>query len=93
MPEENEIEHNLRRFPMRTRSEKKHNKLIEQIKEIMHPDLRRYLTVFRINSELNMKQTIFHAIFKGREYFWHLFNYIFLLFISLFCPDRFIQKQ
>jgi hypothetical protein len=51
---------------MRTRAEKEHTKLIEQIREIMHPDHRRYLTVFRIDSELNLKQTIFHAIFKGK---------------------------
>jgi hypothetical protein len=50
---------------MRTRAEKEHTKLIEQIREIMHPDHRRYLTVFRIDSELNLKQTIFHAIFNS----------------------------
>ena len=69
LPEQNEIEHNLRRFPMRTRTEKQHRKLIEQIREIMDPDGRRYLTVFRINSELNLKQTICHAIFKGKIHF------------------------
>jgi hypothetical protein len=52
---------------MRARTEEQHKELIEQIREIMHPDRRRYLTVFRINSELNLKQTIFHAIFKGKK--------------------------
>jgi hypothetical protein len=52
---------------MRTRTKKEYQNLIEQIKEIMHPDHRRYLTVFRINSELNLKQTIFHAVFKGKK--------------------------
>ncbi|CAF0820629.1 unnamed protein product [Adineta steineri] len=65
VPEQDEIEHNLRRFPMRARTEKEHKRLIDQIKEIMHPSVRRYLNVFRNNSELNMKQTIFHAIFKA----------------------------
>ena len=51
---------------MRTRTEKEHRKLIEQIREIMHADRRRYLTVFRINSELNLKQTIYRAIFRGK---------------------------
>ncbi|CAF4358695.1 unnamed protein product, partial [Adineta steineri] len=59
VPEQDEIEHNLRRFPMRARTEKEHKRLIDQIKEIMHPSVRRYLNVFRNNSELNMKQTIF----------------------------------
>jgi hypothetical protein len=68
LPEQYEIEHNLRRFPMRTRTEKEHNKLIEQIREIMHPDRRRYLTVFRIDSDLNLKQTMCYAIFKGKNY-------------------------
>lgn len=52
---------------MRTRTQKEHEKLIEQIREIMYPDDRRYLTVFRINSELNLKQTMCHAIFKGKN--------------------------
>lgn len=69
LPEQNEIEHNLKRFPMRPTTEKDYKELIEQIKEIMHPDRRTYLTVFRINTELNLKQTIFHAIFKGKRYF------------------------
>ncbi|UJR23620.1 hypothetical protein I4U23_026606 [Adineta vaga] len=65
LPDQDEIEHNLRRFPMRARTEKEHRKLIDQISEIMHPSVRRYLNVFRIHNELNMKQSIFHAIFKA----------------------------
>lgn len=61
-----EIEHNLRRFPMRTRTDEEDAKLIEEIREIMHPGCRKYLTVFRINSDLNLKQTVCHAIFKGK---------------------------
>ncbi len=68
LPEPDEIEHNLRRFPMRARTEKEQKKLIEQIREIMHPDQRRYLTVFRINSDLNLKQTMCYAIVKGKKY-------------------------
>jgi hypothetical protein len=90
LPEQDEIEHNLRRFPMRERTEKEHRKLIEQIREIMHPDGRRYLTVFGINSELNLKQTIYDAIFKGKNYSRGLVDYTFLLFISSFCSDRVI---
>jgi hypothetical protein len=54
---------------MRTRTEKEHRKLMEQIRAIMDPNERRYLSVFRINSELNLKQTIYHAIFKGKKVF------------------------
>jgi hypothetical protein len=54
---------------MRTRTKEKYEQLIAQIKEIMNPARRMYLTVFRIHSELNLKQTILHAIFKGNEYF------------------------
>jgi hypothetical protein len=53
---------------MRARTEKEQKKLIEQIREIMHPDQRRYLTVFRINSDLNLKQTMCYAIVKGKNY-------------------------
>ena len=65
-PSKEEIEHNLRRFPMSPRTEKDHMNLMEQIEKIMHPKGRRYLTVFRVNSELNLNQTIWHAIFKGK---------------------------
>lgn len=68
LPEREEIEHNLRRFPMRARTEKAHEKLIDQIKKIMHPSVRRYLNIFSIHGRLNMKQSIFHAIFKGIAY-------------------------
>ncbi len=67
MPKQDEIEHNLRRFPMRTRTKEEHKNLMDQITRILHPDGRRYLTVFRINGELNLKQTICHAIIKGKE--------------------------
>jgi hypothetical protein len=92
LPEQNEIEHNLRRFPMRTRTEKEHRKLIEQIREIMHSDRRQYLTVFRINSERNLKQTIYHAIFRGKKKcsLHFLVGHIFLSFVSSFCSNRFI---
>jgi hypothetical protein len=66
---------------MRTRTEKEHKKLMDQIKEIMRPDRRRYLTVFRINNELNMKQTIFHAIFKGKKYSRFLVDHIHFCFL------------
>ncbi len=75
---------------MRPRTEKEHRNLIEQIRQIMHPDRRRYLSVFRINSELNLKQTVYDAIFKGKKYSRFLVNYTFLLFISSFCSGRFI---
>jgi hypothetical protein len=66
MPSTDEIEHNLQRFPMRARTKEEHEKQIDQIKEIMRPEQRRYLTVLSPSDELNMKQTIFHAIFKGK---------------------------
>lgn len=53
---------------MRIRTKEERQKQIAQIREIMHPSRRMYLTVFRINSELNLKQTILQAIFKGRKY-------------------------
>jgi hypothetical protein len=75
---------------MRTRTRSEHEKLMEQISEIMNPDGRRYLTVFHINSELNLKQTIYHAIFKGEIYSRFLVAHTFLFFVSSFCSNGFI---
>lgn len=50
---------------MRARTREEHEKLIKRIEKIMDPDKRMYLTVFRINSGLNLKQTILQAIVKG----------------------------
>ena len=50
---------------MGPRMKKDYANVVEQIKKIMDPVARRYLTVFRVNSERNLKQTIWHAIFKG----------------------------
>lgn len=53
---------------MSPRTNKDHISLVEQIEKIMNPNGRRYLTVFRVNSELSLRQTIWHAIFKGKHF-------------------------
>lgn len=65
MPNRDEIEHNLRRFPMRARTDAEHQQHIKQIQAILDPANRMYLTVYRMKNELNLKQTILHAVFKG----------------------------
>ncbi len=54
---------------MRARTKHEYEQMIAEIQEIMDPAKRMYLTVFRINSELNLKQTILQAIFKGTTHF------------------------
>lgn len=54
---------------MRARTKEEHKRLIDRIEQIMDPDKRMYLTVFRIHSDLNLKQTILQAIFKGKSGF------------------------
>ena len=53
---------------MRARTKEEHEKLLKRIEKIMDPANRMYLTVFRIDSGLNLKQTILQAIFKGNAY-------------------------
>lgn len=69
---------------MGPRTEKDDANLIEQIKKIMDPVARRYLTVFRVNGERNLKQTIWHAIFKGTPIPRQLCSY-FIFSSSPFC--------
>lgn len=53
---------------MRARMEKEQQQQIDQIEKIMNPNNRMYLTVFRIDGEFNLKQTIAQAIFKGNHH-------------------------
>ena len=55
------------RFPLRNMTQEENKKLIECIEKIMDPTKRMYLTVFSIQSGLDLKQTTLHAIFKGNS--------------------------
>jgi hypothetical protein len=81
---------------MRARTKEEHEKLIKRIEKIMDPDKRIYLTAFRINSDLNLKQTILQAIFKGNSHFQMIFCQSVLCFIVHFArlyEDKRSDKQ